>query len=59
MDEAEALCNRVAIVDRGKVIAQGSPRDLIASLGAPKVVTTQGTLEDVFMTLTGRHLREE
>jgi len=59
MDEAEALCNRVAIVDRGKVIAQGSPQDLIASLGAPKVVTTQGTLEDVFMTLTGRHLREE
>ena len=59
MDEAEVLCNRVAIVDRGKLIAQGSPQDLIASLGAPKVVTTQGTLEDVFMALTGRHLREE
>ena len=59
MEEAEALCNRVAIVDRGKLIAQGSPQDLIASLGAPKVVTTQGTLEDVFMALTGRHLREE
>jgi ABC-2 type transport system ATP-binding protein len=59
MEEAEALCNRVAIVDRGKLIAQGSPQDLISSLGAPKVVTTQGTLEDVFMALTGRHLREE
>ena len=59
MEEAEVLCNRVAIVDRGKVIAQGPPQELIASLGAPKVVTTQGTLEDVFMALTGRHLREE
>ncbi|MGE0594556.1 MAG: ABC transporter ATP-binding protein [Vicinamibacterales bacterium] len=59
MDEAETLCDRVAIVDQGRVIAQGAPRDLIASLGAPKVVTHTGTLEDVFMALTGRHLREE
>ena len=40
-------------------IAHGAPQELIASLGAPKVVTTQGTLEDVFMALTGRHLRDE
>src|SRR5579872_434535 len=33
MDEAEILCDRVAIVDHGKVIALGSPRDLIGSLG--------------------------
>jgi len=33
MDEAERLCDRVAIVDHGKVIALGSPRELIASLG--------------------------
>jgi len=59
MDEAEALCDRVAIVDHGKVISEGSPRDLIATLGAPKVVTHQGTLEDVFVALTARHLREE
>ena len=59
MDEAETLCDRVAIVDHGRVIAEGSPRELIATLGAPKVVTHQGTLEDVFVTLTGRHLREE
>jgi ABC-2 type transport system ATP-binding protein len=59
MDEAETLCDRVAIVDRGTVIALGSPADLIASLGAPKVITHHGTLEDVFMSLTGRHLREE
>ena len=59
MDEAETLCDRVAIVDQGRVIAQGVPRDLIASLGAPQVVVHQGTLEDVFMSLTGKHLRDE
>ena len=38
MDEAERLCDRVAIVDHGKVIALGSPRDLIASLGGEHVI---------------------
>ncbi len=38
MDEAERLCDRVAIVDRGKIIALGSPDELIASLGADNVV---------------------
>jgi ABC-2 type transport system ATP-binding protein len=126
MDEAERLCDRVAIVDHGKVIALGSPRSLIASLGGEHVVdftlmdgqpagealslelievlrqmpgitavrregehyalsvtephlalpaileqlrgqrldlasltTRHASLEDVFVTLTGRHLREE
>jgi len=114
MDEAERLCDRVAIVDKGKVIAMGTPGELIASLGAQQVVefsteqplapdgwgglpsvrsarrsadgialtveqlhlalpailaraeplglthlsTHQATLEDVFVHLTGRHLRE-
>ena len=38
MDEAERLCDRVAIVDHGKVIALGSPRELIASLGGEHIV---------------------
>ena len=38
MDEAEALCDRVAVVDHGRVIALGTPRELIASLGAEHVV---------------------
>ncbi len=126
MDEAERLCDRVAVVDHGKVIALGSPRDLIASLGGEHVIdftlmngqpdgapasfdmddvlrgmpavtsvrremehyalsvtephlalpailerlrqhhlelasltTRHASLEDVFVTLTGRHLRDE
>jgi ABC-2 type transport system ATP-binding protein len=38
MDEAQTLCDRVAIVDQGRVIAQGTPRELIASLGASNVI---------------------
>jgi ABC-2 type transport system ATP-binding protein len=117
MDEAERLCERVAIMDHGQVIARGSPRELIASIGAEHVVevstgsapdvealgrvsgvlaarsvngslvmqvaelhravpalleelgrlgtpptelrTHSATLEDVFVALTGRHLRDE
>jgi ABC-2 type transport system ATP-binding protein len=120
MDEAQVLCDRVAVVDRGRMIALGTPRELIASLGAEHVVqftvaeghppppdaalralpgvgdvrrqdeawslttsrlhetvpalldalgrsadhltslaTHSATLEDVFVSLTGRHLRDE
>jgi ABC-2 type transport system ATP-binding protein len=119
MDEAERLCDRVAIVDHGRVIAEGTPRELIASLRAEHVLefaltdgkpadeaalaglhgvfaasrqdggyrlqvaelhtavplllgelrrqdlqlaelrTHSATLEDVFVTLTGRQLRDE
>jgi ABC-2 type transport system ATP-binding protein len=120
MDEAEKLCDRIAVVDHGKVIARGTPRELIRSLGGDHVVeiavedrgdplapgelsglpsvrsvhaeaghllltvaeahvaippllerlgerghvlasltTRQASLEDVFVSLTGRHLRDE
>ncbi len=117
MEEAERLCDRVAIVDHGQVIALGSPRELIARLGAEHVVefstdgevdgtalaalpgvkamhaegearlltvtephvtipallallkdlgreltrltTRHASLEDVFVSLTGRHLRDD
>jgi ABC-2 type transport system ATP-binding protein len=50
MDEAQALCDRVAIVDHGRIIALGTPRELIASLGAEHVVefgVDGGTTVDV------------
>ena len=38
MDEAERLCDRVAIIDHGKIIALGSPAELIARLGGDHIV---------------------
>jgi ABC-2 type transport system ATP-binding protein len=51
MDEAERLCDRVAVVDHGKVIALGSPSELIASLGGEHVVE--------FAVSNGRELSQE
>lgn len=63
MDEAEVLCDRVAIIDSGKVIAMASPDKLIDDLVAsgferPKQVKN-ANLEDVFIQLTGHELRAE
>lgn len=63
MDEAEYLCDRVAIIDSGKIIALNSPDKLIDELVAtgferPREVK-QANLEDVFINLTGHGLREE
>jgi ABC-2 type transport system ATP-binding protein len=62
MDEAEVLCNRVAIIDSGKIVALNSPDKLIDELVAtgfekPREVK-QANLEDVFINLTGHSLRE-
>ncbi len=63
MDEAEILCNRVAIIDSGVIISLKSPDQMIDDLVAtgferPKEVK-KANLEDVFIHLTGKHLREE
>jgi ABC-2 type transport system ATP-binding protein len=63
MDEAEKLCDRVAIVDAGRIIALDAPDKLIDQLVAtgferPKEVK-KANLEDVFIHLTGHALREE
>ncbi|HEY8655231.1 MAG TPA: ABC transporter ATP-binding protein [Candidatus Limnocylindria bacterium] len=62
MDEAEVLCDRVAVMDHGLIIALDAPRRLIEGLlekGFTKpVIQQQANLEDVFLDLTGHDLRE-
>ena len=57
MVEAERLCDKIAIIDKGRFIAEGTVEELIAKTslqnGAP------ATLEDVFITLTGKGIEEE
>jgi ABC-2 type transport system ATP-binding protein len=62
MDEAEVLCDRVAIMDHGKILRLDSPDHLIQTLLAQgfkrKKVEREANLEDVFLDLTGHQLRE-
>jgi ABC-2 type transport system ATP-binding protein len=62
MDEAEQLCDRLAIMDSGRIIAEGSPEKLIKDLLSKgfkrKEAVKEASLEDVFLDLTGRSLRE-
>jgi ABC-2 type transport system ATP-binding protein len=52
MEEAEELCDRVGIIDHGKLIALGKPQELISK-------NKVKNLEEVFIALTGRKIREE
>jgi ABC-2 type transport system ATP-binding protein len=54
MEEADRLCQRIAIMDGGKIIALDTPYNLKKQIGSPDKVT----LEDVFLKLTGRSLRD-
>lgn len=62
MDEAEYLCDRVAIIDSGKIVALSSPDQLIDDLVEGgferEKVVKRANLEDVFINLTGKTLRE-
>ena len=63
MDEAEQLCDRIAIMDEGKIIALASPDKMIDDLVAsgfekPKAIKS-ANLEDVFISLTGKEMRAE
>ena len=62
MEEAQAVCDRVAIMDHGKILTVGTPAALIAGhRDDPEVRKTahgEVTLEDVFIALTGRELRD-
>ncbi len=62
MDEAELLCDRVAIMDEGKIIALDTPKNLVQALlkrgFKKKQHVEQADLEDVFIDLTGKALRD-
>ena len=63
MDEAEQLCDRIAIMDEGKIIQLDSPDKMIDDLVGtgfvrPKQVKL-ASLEDVFIHLTGKEMRDE
>lgn len=63
MDEAEILCDRIAVMDNGKIIAEDTPKNLIKALlkrgFKKKQQVEQANLEDVFIDLTGKGLRDE
>lgn len=54
MEEADHLCDRIAIMDGGQIVAMDTPFQLKSQIGPPDKVT----LEDVFLKLTGRSLRD-
>jgi ABC-2 type transport system ATP-binding protein len=54
MEEADRLCDRIAVMDGGRIVAMDTPRNLKAAIGPVEKVT----LEDVFLKLTGRTLRD-
>ena len=63
MEEAERLCDRVAIMDGGHIVSMGTPAELVQALLAKGFhkdrIEAAANLEDVFIDLTGRDLRED
>jgi ABC-2 type transport system ATP-binding protein len=51
MEEAEALCDRIAIMDHGKIVIIGTPKEIMEQAGVE-------TLEDAFIVLTGHEAEE-
>ena len=62
MDEAQVLCDRVAIMDDGKIVALDTPSGMINQLLGrgfkPHTEVPPANLEDVFIDLTGKELRD-
>ncbi|MCX7898284.1 MAG: ATP-binding cassette domain-containing protein [Rhodocyclaceae bacterium] len=58
MDEAERLCQRLAIIDAGRIIAEGAPAELIERHAPRRENGCPGNLEEVFLALTGHALRD-
>ena len=54
LEEADQLCDRIAIIDRGKIVREGSPEALKANLRERRADGDEPTLDDVFLDATGR-----
>jgi ABC-2 type transport system ATP-binding protein len=54
LEEADALCDRLAIIDDGRIVCEGTPAGLKANLKERRGLTTDPTLDDVFLDATGR-----
>jgi ABC-2 type transport system ATP-binding protein len=59
LEEAELLADKVAIMNKGKIIAAGTPQELITQYGSPKkMVTVSDSLEDIFVKLVGAKMED-
>lgn len=59
MDEADALCDRIAVIDGGRIVADGSPDELKAGIAQRLGLDRPATLTEVFMAYTGRDWEEQ
>jgi ABC-2 type transport system ATP-binding protein len=59
MDEADRLCDRIAVIDNGKVVALDTPAALKRQIGERIDKNGATTMEDVFLTLTGKSLDDD
>ena len=59
MEEVEELCDRIIILDNGKIIAKGTVDELKKLVKNQTKVVTGPTLNDVFLELTGKDLRDD
>jgi ABC-2 type transport system ATP-binding protein len=59
MDEADRLCDRIAVIDDGKIVALDTPEGLKRQIGAQSGKNGSATMEDVFLALTGKSLDDD
>lgn len=59
MDEADRLCDRIAVIDSGRIVALDTPAGLKRTIGQRQGTNGQTTLEDVFLALTGKSLDDD
>ncbi len=60
MEEAEVLCDRIVMINQGRIIADGSLEAILSQYGGTEMIVERrkATLEDVFIALSGRRLTE-